>query len=170
VACVIWECLVPILPLPRIESVSNPIHLCRHVTHKKPFRRQLLLSDSLDNTLDHLRECGVLRGPSFIIRDLEDIHHRYAQVNITLTLFSSLTHKPQQDLQAAFRDPTSPYHIPEGSQGPASPDEQPSILSAAEEGRVYFEDRGFDSTSLWEQPIAWGDHDAFQYEVMPLVS
>ena len=80
-----------------------------------------------------------------------------------------MTHSPEQELQAAFRDPTSPYHIPEGSQGPASPDERPSILSAAEEGRVYFENRGFDSASFWEQPIAWGDHDAFQYEIIPIV-
>jgi hypothetical protein len=70
----------------------------------------------------------------------------------------------QQELQAAFRDPTSPFHIPEGSQGPASPDEQPTpALSASEQGRIYFESRGFDPTSFWEQPIVWGDHDAFQY-------
>ncbi|KAI0305802.1 hypothetical protein B0F90DRAFT_1872719 [Multifurca ochricompacta] len=69
-----------------------------------------------------------------------------------------------RELQAAFRDPASPFHIPEGSQGPASPDEQPTaVLSAAEQGRRYFEDRGFDSTSFWEQPIVWGDHDAFQH-------
>ncbi|KAH9969127.1 HotDog domain-containing protein, partial [Russula dissimulans] len=77
--------------------------------------------------------------------------------------FSSLTRTPQQELQDAFRNPASPYHIPEGSKGPASPDERPATLSAAEEGRAYFEDRGFDSTSFWEQPIAWGDHDAFQH-------
>jgi len=68
-----------------------------------------------------------------------------------------------RELQNAFRNPASPYHIPEGSKGPASPDERPATLSAAEEGRAYFEDRGFDSTSFWEQPIAWGDHDAFQH-------
>jgi len=28
---------------------------------------------------------------------------------------------------------------------------------------VYFEDRVFDSASFWKQPIAWGDHDAFQH-------
>jgi hypothetical protein len=112
----------------------------------------------------------VWQGPSSIIRDLKGVRHRYAQVNIILTLFSSLTHILQQELQAAFRDPTSPYHIPEGSHGPASPDEQPLVLSAAEEGRVYFEDRGFDPASFWEQPIAWGDHDAFQYEIIPVVS
>jgi len=68
-----------------------------------------------------------------------------------------------RELQAAFRDPASPYHIPEGSQGPASPDEQPTTLSAAEESRAYFLGRGFDSASFWEQPIVWGDHDAFQH-------
>ncbi|KAI0272586.1 HotDog domain-containing protein, partial [Gloeopeniophorella convolvens] len=68
------------------------------------------------------------------------------------------------ELQAAFRDPNSPYHIPEGSQGPASPDEVPSpVRSAAEEGRAYFEERGVDVASLWEQPVVWGDHDAFQH-------
>lgn len=76
--------------------------------------------------------------------------------------FILLLDAPQQELQAAFRDPTSPYHIPEGSQGPTSPDEQPTSLTEAEEGRTYFEDRGFDPASFWEQPIVWGDHDAFQ--------
>ncbi len=76
------------------------------------------------------------------------------------------SHTPPQELQAAFRDPTSPYHIPEGSQGPPSPDEHLTTLSATEEGRTYFEDRGFDAASFWEQPIIWGDHDAFQYAVI----
>jgi len=67
-------------------------------------------------------------------------------------------------LQAAFRDPTSPFYIEKGSQGPASPDEQPTTaLSAAEEARKYLVDRGFDPTSFWEQPISWRDHDAFQH-------
>ncbi|KAF8273082.1 hypothetical protein EI94DRAFT_1769405 [Lactarius quietus] len=67
-------------------------------------------------------------------------------------------------LQAAFRDPTSPFYIEKGSQGPASPDEQPTTaLSSAEEARKHFVDRGFDPTSFWEQPISWGDHDAFQH-------
>ena len=90
-------------------------------------------------------------------------------VNIVLSSFSSLTYTPHQELQAAFRDPTSPYHIPEGSQGPASPDEQPAMLSAAEEGRTYFVGRGFDPASFWEQPIVWGDHDAFQYVIISIV-
>jgi len=67
-------------------------------------------------------------------------------------------------LQAAFRDPTSPFYIEKGSQGPASPDEQPTTaLSAAEEARKYLVDRGFDPASFWEQPISWRDHDVFQH-------
>jgi hypothetical protein len=43
------------------------------------------------------------------------------------------------------------------------------MLSAVEEGRAYFVDRGFDSASFWEQPIVWGDHDAFQYVITSVV-
>ncbi|KAH8983161.1 Thioesterase/thiol ester dehydrase-isomerase [Lactarius hatsudake] len=65
-------------------------------------------------------------------------------------------------IRAAFRDPTSPFYIEKGSEGPASPDEQPTT-SAAEEARKYLVDHGFDPASFWEQPISWGDHDAFQH-------
>ncbi|KZP28702.1 Thioesterase/thiol ester dehydrase-isomerase, partial [Athelia psychrophila] len=85
-----------------------------------------------------------------------------------------------QALQAAFRDPTSPYHIQPGTQGPASPDEPPphshlplEFTSASEPlspapgalalARTKLIERGYDPTSFWEQPIVWGHHDAFQH-------
>ncbi|KAI0050981.1 hypothetical protein FA95DRAFT_1555024 [Auriscalpium vulgare] len=70
-----------------------------------------------------------------------------------------------RSLQAAFRDPTSPYHIPPGSQGPASPDDEPEAVgpTVAEIAREKLTEKGYDPTSFWEQHIVWGDHDAFQH-------
>ncbi|PFH50932.1 hypothetical protein AMATHDRAFT_3450 [Amanita thiersii Skay4041] len=76
------------------------------------------------------------------------------------------------DLQAAFRDPTSPYHIPQGSQGPASPDELPQstvsttvsdVVDGLAEAQEKMMKDGFDPESFWEQRIVWGDQDAFQH-------
>ncbi|EIM84325.1 uncharacterized protein STEHIDRAFT_82241 [Stereum hirsutum FP-91666 SS1] len=71
------------------------------------------------------------------------------------------------DLQSAFRDPTSPYHLPPGAQGPAHPDdhgiEESEPVSAAEEAKATFIQQGYDPSSFWEQSIVWGDHDAFQH-------
>ena len=39
----------------------------------------------------------------------------------------------QQSLQDAFRDPSTPFHIPPGTTGPASPDELPSEWHTAEQ-------------------------------------
>ncbi|KAF8809535.1 hypothetical protein BYT27DRAFT_7136205 [Phlegmacium glaucopus] len=81
-------------------------------------------------------------------------------------------------LQAAFRDPTSPFHIPPGSQGPESPDSPPLlqnltmssseshpelIVDPLEQAREKLRVAGFDPKSFWEQHIVWGDHDAFQH-------
>ncbi|TFY81438.1 hypothetical protein EWM64_g2579 [Hericium alpestre] len=74
-------------------------------------------------------------------------------------------------IREAFRDPSSPYHIPPGTQGPASPDhpaevEDASILSQAsiaEQARAKLAKKGYDPASFWDQPIVWGDHDAFQH-------
>ncbi|KIJ65425.1 hypothetical protein HYDPIDRAFT_110489 [Hydnomerulius pinastri MD-312] len=92
-------------------------------------------------------------------------------------------------LQAAFRDPSSPFHIPPGSTGPASPDEVPTELevqaaeqhqasvtsapshgntqldasAAAANGRARLISLGYDASSLWEQSIVWGHHDAFRH-------
>ncbi|KAI0322788.1 HotDog domain-containing protein [Amylostereum chailletii] len=74
------------------------------------------------------------------------------------TSSSSIRH-----LQNAFRDPTSPYHIPPGTQGPASADEPPSPDSIAAQARAKLASQGYDPTSFWEQQIVWGDHDAFQH-------
>ena len=62
-----------------------------------------------------------------------------------------------------FRDPTSPFHLPPGTQGPESPDPPQEELSSAEEGHAKLIELGFDPDSFWEQPVVWGDHDSFQY-------
>jgi len=77
-----------------------------------------------------------------------------------------------QALQAAFRDPSSPFHIPPGSIGPESPDSPPThanltTLSAEtvnplEKAREKLRRAGLDPKSFWEQRIVWGDHDSFQ--------
>ena len=82
-------------------------------------------------------------------------------------------------MQAAFRDPASPFYLEPGTQGPASPshphEEQP--LSTTARNSDPFTDSlepiwaahqellngGFDPKSFWEQTIVWGDQDAFQY-------
>ncbi|KAG6868055.1 hypothetical protein C0993_007914 [Termitomyces sp. T159_Od127] len=69
-------------------------------------------------------------------------------------------------LQAAFRDPSSPFHIPPGTQGPSSPDPSSELevedtvdpLTAATQK---LKETGFDPASFWEQRIVWGDQDAF---------
>ncbi|KAG8221104.1 Thioesterase/thiol ester dehydrase-isomerase [Butyriboletus roseoflavus] len=92
-----------------------------------------------------------------------------------------------KSLQDAFRDPSSPFHIPPGSTGPASPDELPAdshttrqsspILTAhvggsasqndqpdpAVQARATLISLGYDADSLWEQSIVWGHHDAFRH-------
>ncbi|KAH7922229.1 hypothetical protein BV22DRAFT_674438 [Leucogyrophana mollusca] len=88
-----------------------------------------------------------------------------------------------QSLQAAFRDPSSPYHIAPGTVGPDSPDPPPLHASdsskpattaghpplsgppagAAEQARAKLIALGYDASSLWEQSIVWGHHDAFQH-------
>ncbi|PIL24812.1 hypothetical protein GSI_12698 [Ganoderma sinense ZZ0214-1] len=71
-----------------------------------------------------------------------------------------------ESLQEKFRDPSSPYHIPPGTQGPESPDppvEETESLSPAEEGRAKLSELGFDPDSFWEQQVVWGDHDSFQH-------
>ncbi|KDR80876.1 hypothetical protein GALMADRAFT_135966 [Galerina marginata CBS 339.88] len=79
-------------------------------------------------------------------------------------------------LQAAFRDPSSPFHIPPDSQGPESPDspadhanlttlasESLDSLDPLEEAHEKLRRAGFDPQSFWEQRIVWGDHDSFQH-------
>lgn len=88
------------------------------------------------------------------------------------SLCSEFTDYLLQDLRAAFRDPNSPFYIPPGTTGPASPDEipEPSTLSTPNNASDELENahhkllkNGFDPTSFWEQRIAWGDQDPFQY-------
>ncbi|KAK2467338.1 hypothetical protein APHAL10511_000573 [Amanita phalloides] len=70
------------------------------------------------------------------------------------------------DLQAAFRDPNSPFYIPPGSTGPASPDDTIETNAQNSESRKahsMFLREGFDPHSFWEQKIAWGDQDSFQH-------
>ncbi|KAF8997872.1 HotDog domain-containing protein [Cyathus striatus] len=79
-------------------------------------------------------------------------------------------------LQDAFRDPSSPFHIPPGETGPASPDEVPlERQRVMSETLVQPNERGLESardallaarmdpSSFWEQKIVWGDHDSFQH-------
>ncbi|PCH44535.1 Thioesterase/thiol ester dehydrase-isomerase [Wolfiporia cocos MD-104 SS10] len=81
-----------------------------------------------------------------------------------------------RSLQDAFRDPSSPFHIAPGTQGPASPDppseaellhtnaiNEDEMTEAAERARRTLIDLGYDPSSFWEQRIVWGDHDAFQH-------
>ncbi|KAH7890984.1 Thioesterase/thiol ester dehydrase-isomerase [Phlebopus sp. FC_14] len=98
-----------------------------------------------------------------------------------------------QSLQAAFRDPSSPFHIPPGTTGPASPDDPPesygqfrapvdsddasssplngaaessessTVADAAAQARDKLISLGYDASSLWEQSIVWGHHDAFRH-------
>ncbi|KAF8141427.1 Thioesterase/thiol ester dehydrase-isomerase [Boletus edulis] len=85
-----------------------------------------------------------------------------------------------KSLHDAFRDPSSPFHIPPGSTGPASPDELPvelhtiptahgsgasqnDQLNPATQARAKLLSLGYDAGSLWEQSIVWGHHDAFRH-------
>lgn len=73
-----------------------------------------------------------------------------------------------QDLQNSFRDPSSPFYLAPGTQGPDSPDAPAEVVpanehSAAAEAKRKLTELGYDPTCFWEQKIVWGDHDSFQY-------
>ncbi|RDB18563.1 hypothetical protein Hypma_000240 [Hypsizygus marmoreus] len=76
-------------------------------------------------------------------------------------------HKTISALQASFRDPSSPFHIPPGTKGPESPHPHPSHdavdVEPLEEARHKLMEAGFDPASFWEQRIVWGDQDSFQH-------
>ncbi|GLB41567.1 putative thioesterase-like superfamily protein [Lyophyllum shimeji] len=77
-----------------------------------------------------------------------------------------LRHNSISALQAAFRDPSSPFHIPPGTEGPASPDppsQTEDVVDPLEEAHQKLTEAGFDPASFWEQRIAWGDQDPFQH-------
>jgi hypothetical protein len=84
-----------------------------------------------------------------------------------------------QKLQAAFRDPSSPFHIAPGSHGPCSQEDTTHAQFSSLAAQAYpnargealekFRADGFDMTSCWEQAIAWGDHDSFQYVTCALL-
>jgi len=77
-----------------------------------------------------------------------------------------------QELQAAFRDPTSPYFILPGTQGPEAEDSPPhaygsdaAALNSSDllmKAKEELKNEGFDPLSFWEQHIVWGDQDVFQ--------
>ncbi|KAF8634605.1 hypothetical protein AX15_000811 [Amanita polypyramis BW_CC] len=76
------------------------------------------------------------------------------------------------DLQAAFRDTNSPFHIPPGSRGPATPEEVPQNSTLVDQHNQFEElrkarevmlQKGFDPHSFWEQKVVWGDLDSFQH-------
>ncbi|KAL0953892.1 hypothetical protein HGRIS_005063 [Hohenbuehelia grisea] len=103
---------------------------------------------------------SALRGSSNALRSLRTVSSTRPSSSISA-------------LQAAFRDPSSPFHIPPGTQGPASPDEPSSVenystaathsASPQDEGRKLLTSLGYDPASFWEQTIVWGDHDSFQH-------
>ncbi|KAL4244538.1 hypothetical protein ABKN59_010370 [Abortiporus biennis] len=73
-----------------------------------------------------------------------------------------------KSLQAAFKDPASPFHIPPGQSGPAHPQDHgvtEADLNAevAREAKEKLLSLGYDPASFWEQPVVWGDHDSFQH-------
>ncbi|KIO10616.1 hypothetical protein M404DRAFT_60521, partial [Pisolithus tinctorius Marx 270] len=91
-------------------------------------------------------------------------------------------------LQAAFRNPSSPFHIPPGETGPASPDDPPPSCETnrfdlqqdtdphgalpaerAEKAREALISMGCDADTLWEQSIVWGYHDAFRQDFLRLL-
>ncbi|KAF8825538.1 hypothetical protein HHX47_DHR6000292 [Lentinula edodes] len=78
-----------------------------------------------------------------------------------------------QALQAAFRDPSSPFYLAPGTKGPGSPEEYElppdstpessnmqsdtsSFQQLVEQGRMKLVQAGFHHPTIWEQPIAWG--------------
>ena len=95
---------------------------------------------------------------------------------------TSKDHTYIQSLRAAFKNPSSPFYIPPGETGPASPDEPPksfesihsakqgcepgeqsmSMEEAAGAAREALISMGYDGNSFWEQNISWGHHDAFR--------
>ncbi|KAG2072435.1 Thioesterase/thiol ester dehydrase-isomerase [Suillus decipiens] len=91
---------------------------------------------------------------------------------------ASLSGSSIKSLQDAFRDPSSPFHIPPGQTGPESPDSPPSLPdptpsqsshpstavgSPAENARAKLVSMGYDAGSFWEQSIVWGHHDSFRH-------
>ncbi|TFY66335.1 hypothetical protein EVG20_g4763 [Dentipellis fragilis] len=71
------------------------------------------------------------------------------------------------------RDPLVAHTTcPPGAVGPASPDapeddtfaaEADALQAVAREAKAKLAAKGYDAASFWEQPIVWGDHDAFQH-------
>ncbi|THU85493.1 Thioesterase/thiol ester dehydrase-isomerase [Dendrothele bispora CBS 962.96] len=86
---------------------------------------------------------------------------------------SRLSSSSIKRLQDAFRDPSSPYYLAPGEQGPASPDEKPVSESPQEsindfdalleKGKKEMSRAGFHIPFIWQQVVEWGDHDAFQH-------
>ncbi|KAF5328467.1 hypothetical protein D9758_017020 [Tetrapyrgos nigripes] len=82
-----------------------------------------------------------------------------------------------KDLQAAFRDPSSPFYLAPGTQGPASPDEEPASTETTgqdkrdseselanqdadfsnliEKGRAEMARAGFHIPFIWQQTVEW---------------
>ncbi|KAJ3822712.1 HotDog domain-containing protein [Lentinula raphanica] len=86
--------------------------------------------------------------------------------------FCQKRHSTIKALQAAFRDPTSPLYLAPGTKGPASPDEHEETKSSdslpvfnelIQQARTKLVQAGFHHTTIWEQPVAWGDQDSFQH-------
>ncbi|KAJ3905985.1 Thioesterase/thiol ester dehydrase-isomerase [Lentinula edodes] len=100
--------------------------------------------------------------------------------NTKQSLRKSRRYNSVKALQAAFRDPSSPFYLAPGTKGPGSPEEYElppdstpessnmqsdtsSFQQLVEQGRMKLVQAGFHHPTIWEQPIAWGDQDSFQH-------
>ncbi|KAG8927143.1 hypothetical protein FRC02_008443 [Tulasnella sp. 418] len=80
-------------------------------------------------------------------------------------------------LQDAFKDPSSPFYLAPGTQGPSeeqmmnlapSPEvhrspAEASTLANAEGAEEWALANGYDPLSFWEQKVVWGDLDSFRH-------
>ncbi|XP_006461693.1 hypothetical protein AGABI2DRAFT_222531 [Agaricus bisporus var. bisporus H97] len=97
----------------------------------------------------------------------------FSELKITRSIPGRSKTTSVNELQAKFRDPSSPYYIPPGTRGPEAPDSPThtygfdhasiSPLSPLAKAHEHLMKQGFDPQSFWEQRIVWGDHDSFQH-------
>ncbi|KAJ3717767.1 HotDog domain-containing protein [Lentinula raphanica] len=114
----------------------------------------------------------VLRNLQKTARFCQKRHSSIKVLSLQLPLNLNNAHGFLQALQAAFRDPTSPLYLAPGTKGPASPDEHEETKSSdslpvfnelIQQARTKLVQAGFHHTTIWEQPVAWGDQDSFQH-------
>lgn len=86
-----------------------------------------------------------------------------------IVLSTRINLKGFKGLRDKFKDPSSPFYLAPGEQGPESPDpipssvtEQPGHESAATEAQRELVKIGYHPTTFYEQRVGWGDLDSFQ--------